>query len=146
MANLDAKLVDHGSYYDFNIDANGDIETEESFEAAIIASIFVDRRADSSEIVQPELRRGWIGSHNNSYKLGSKIWLYMQTRSIAEDIQGIEFEAVKALQHFIDNNLAVGNNAHVSISGETANLIIEMFRPNNKVDLKSFVLWQNTGA
>jgi len=142
----DAKLTNHGRYYDIELDASGDIATEDSFEAAIVASLFIDRRAESSEIVIPERRRGWIGSHDREYKIGSKLWLYNQIRANDVSITNIASEARNALQHFVDDGIANHVSAEVGIEDGKVNLKIRIEKPNNKVDYRYYTLWDNTGV
>ena len=82
MTGIDAKLVEiGGGLYDIQLGDDGDILTEDAFDTAIIVSIFSDRRADESEALIPEMRRGWIGNESTpGIEIGSKLWLYEQAR------------------------------------------------------------------
>ena len=47
---VDAVLIESANGFDFNIGSNGDIETENFFDTAILMSIFCERRATASEV------------------------------------------------------------------------------------------------
>lgn len=141
----DVKLTFIGPNYDISIANNGDIETEDSFEASIMTSLFTDRRADPSEVLEPERRRGWIGSHDKKFKLGSKLWLYSQIRNRQIETISIPDEASNALSHFVSDGLAISIISSMEIIGDKAILSIDITRPNSKVIARHYELWNNTG-
>lgn len=144
MPRQDIKLIDRGDYYDFDI-VDGDIVSDESFETSLITCLLVDRRADSSEIVQPEKRRGWIGSIGNEYQLGSKLWLYAQSRMTNGITQSIQNELLLATKHYIDDGLVKDVKAVVIIEENRIGFEIFMLRFDSIVDTRYFELWNNTG-
>ena len=74
---------DEDNIYDISFE-NGDFKLTDGFDTAIVLSLFTDARADSSEVSEPILRRGWIGNEQNENEddnFGSKIWLLEQART-----------------------------------------------------------------
>lgn len=143
----DAVLVIDPStgFYDFNLDVTGDIETEDFFDTSLLYSIFGERRASSDEVVEPQLRRGWIGN-SEDFENGSKIWLSSQARLTRDTLNNLQDEAEKALQWLVDDGLAVSIDQVVAtISKGSVVLKITIRRSRDKVDRKFFVLWENTG-
>ena len=129
----DVKLTYIGPNYDISISAEGDIETEDSFEASILTSLFTDTRADSDEVVEPELRRGWIGSHDQEFQIGSKLWLYSQIRNTVSDQLNIPSVAFIALKHFVDDGLATSVKTNIETIDGRLTLRVDIARLDNKV-------------
>lgn len=131
--------------YDIQIDENGDIETSDFFDTALLYSIFGERRAAPDEVVDPQLRRGWIGNGPN-FENGSKIWLYSQARLTRDNLNRIEDEAKKSLQWLVDDGLALSVDevtAVVQNSRPVLEIIIR--RSRDKIDRKLYDVWENTG-
>lgn len=82
---LDLKLTaDENGIYDIGIADNGDLEMIDGFDTALLMSIFCERRADASEVIDPKLRRGdWSNELNDieGHEVGSKFWLIDQARN-----------------------------------------------------------------
>lgn len=131
--------------YDFNIDENGDIKTDDFFDTSLLYSIFGERRASPDEVVEPRFRRGWIGN-SSDFENGSKIWLLSQARLTRDTLNRLQDEAEKALQWLVDDGLAVSIDQVVAtVSGGRVLLDITIRRSRDKVDRKFFTLWENTG-
>jgi phage gp46-like protein len=141
----DAILTDD---YDFQLTDDGDIATVDAFDTALLMSLFCERRATESEIPSAHLRRGWIGNESDQegFEIGSKLWLYEQSRITKTLIQEIVSATLNGLQWLIDDNLATSIN--VSAKLQNNNIVIEVIisRPNSKVDYRYFEFWSNTGA
>jgi phage gp46-like protein len=146
MTKQDVMLVDMGNYYDFNPDANGDITTEDSFEASIITSLLVDKRASIDEMLIPEKRRGWIGSLGSQHEIGSKLWLYHQARLTDDILLRIESECYSSCKHFITDGLIKEISVKSEIDGDVVSVEITFKRFTGKTDSRYFDLWNNTGA
>jgi len=135
-----------GDLYDVDIGVNGDILSVDFFDTAIIVSLFAERRADESEVVESRLRRGWIGNEGTpNFEIGSKIWLYEQSRLTRTVLNGITIAARQALQTLVDEGFATqikSVDAVITTTGISLNVIIN--RPNSKVDKRYFTLWDNT--
>lgn len=127
---IERKLtVDENGFYDYTIDSNGDFTHDESFDTDIVVSLFVDSRADSSEIFNPEDRRGWFGdvvSPLNNYLIGSKLWLLEQERLSQSTVNKAQTYAKDCLQWIIDKEYA--QRVHVTAIREGLEAIIITIR------------------
>jgi len=147
---IDAKLVElswQPGTFDLQLDANGDIATEDSFDSAIFCSLFTDRRASSSQIALPELRRGWIGDERTpGFQMGSVLWLYEMSRLNRTTANGIEDAAVQALGWMVDEGYAVAVEADMTLEGpEQGTLEIRLTKPTGEVETRLWNLWALTG-
>lgn len=144
---IDAKLVALDGTYDLIIDSNGDIETEDTFDAAIIVSLFADRRADASEVPTPQFRRGWVGNESTpGIEMGSKIWIYLTSRITSQTLVLISDAAREALQWLIADVFAFAVDAKATNTGTTVNLAVTIERTNSKVEKRFYDLWEATGV
>lgn len=141
------KVFDDNNFH-FRIDENGDLQRDETFHSAINVSLFSDRRADKSEIEQPQKRRGWQGDEFlalEDYTIGSKLWLLDQARLTIE-IKNKAVEIVRnALQHFVDTEYCdrievTGQRIFPSILKITSTFFVE----NNIINSFTFDVWQKT--
>jgi phage gp46-like protein len=149
MPGIDACLtkLDDG-LYDLEIDSNGDIKTVDSFDSAIIVSLFAEKRADESEISLPQFRRGWIGNESTpNIEIGSKLWLYSQSRLTEKIKSGIENAARECLLWLVEDNFAVSiDTVKATIITEGVALEIIIRRPNSEVLKRNYTLWDNTAV
>jgi phage gp46-like protein len=143
MSGIDAKLYKEDWGWDFRLDANGDIETEDAFDAAIIVSLFTDARADESEVFLPQMRRGWIGNEATpGVEMGSKLWLYHQSK-LTDDVRvRMADEAKSALQWMVDDGYADSVTAEML----GTELTVTIFRPHSQVEKRHYDLWSGTGV
>lgn len=149
MRGIDAVLQElDGGVYDIKIGFDGDIETEDSFDTYILVALFSDKRADASEILDPQRRRGWIGNeHTPDFELGSKLWLYEQSRLTRAVQNAVSAEAVDALQSLVDEDLAVSvRGAELEATVDGASLMVEIERSPSRVEKRHFDFWQKTGV
>lgn len=147
MPGLDAVLIKSAEtgLYDFQLDENGDILTADAFDTALLYSIYGERRASSDEVVDAQLRRGWIGNAGD-FENGSKIWLLRQARLTRDILNQLEDEAEKALQWMVDDGLAVAlGGINAVLSNGAVGLDTTIFRSRDKVVRRFFILWENTG-
>lgn len=132
--------------YDISIGADGDIVTDDFFDTSLLYSLLGERRADPSEVVEPQLRRGWIGSEGKDFENGSKLWLFEQARVTRTNLNRIEDEARKALQWMIDDRFVVSvDQVTATVKSGTVTLEIVIRRSRSEVERRFFDLWQNTG-
>jgi len=149
MRGIDAVLQEtEGGNYDIQIGFDGDIMTADSFDTFILVALLSDKRASSSEILESNRRRGWIGNeHTPGFEIGSKLWLYEQARLTRTIINEIQTEAVNALQSLVDEDLAVAiRGAEVVFDVGGASLVVDIERSPSRVEKRYFDLWQNTGV
>lgn len=132
--------------YDISLDADGDILTDDFFDTSLLMSLLGEKRADSSEVVEPQLRRGWIGNEDKDFENGSKLWLFEQARVTRSNLNRIEDEARKALQWLVDDGFAVSvDEVTATVKNGRVTLEIVIRRSRSQVDRRFFDLWQNTG-
>jgi phage gp46-like protein len=143
----DILLEKTDDYYDISFQ-NGDFKTTTGLDTSIIMSLLIDSRAESSEVAEPSLRRGWIGNEQNEtpdHQIGSKLWLLDQSRNDQSAINRGEAYILNGLQWFLDENLA--KDIQVSgqkVSDDQINFDVQFTRFNNSILNIQFGLWQNT--
>lgn len=141
------KNVRVAGLYDISLTDDGDILTEEFFDTAILMSIFCEKRAAPSEVPVSHRRRGWIGNESTpGFEIGSKIWLFHQSRIDRNTLNGINSAADESLQWMIDDNIAVSVRSSAIFEDDTITLEVEIERPNSKVEKRYFDLWDNSGG
>ena len=133
-------------FFDFSLDGEGSIDTEDFFDTFILMAIFCERRANASEVPNSERRRGWIGNESTpGFEIGSKIWLFEQSRVDRDTLNGIGNAADDALQTMVDDEIAISVKSEVVLLNDEVTLVSEIERPNSKVERRYFELWNNTG-
>ena len=146
---FDIKLIEQSNLaYDVEFE-NGDFKIDDGLETALIVSLLSDRRADESQIFQPELRRGWIGdlvATLPGYKFGSHIWLSEQSRLTQETLTTIQDASEKSLDWMLSIGLILNVEAKASIvvKDSTVLLIVSVTSPDGSVSKKAFNLWKRT--
>jgi len=129
--------------YDFALDAQGDIETADQLDTALLMSLFCEQRAAPSEMPNPAQRRGWIGNEATpGIEIGSKLWLYEQARVTRTTLNGIQTEGQRAVAWLVEDGLA--NKVEASVS--TSELTINLYRPNSEVVSVYYPLWEGAGV
>lgn len=146
-ARQDAILSVQNGVYDISINSEGDIATADFFDTALEMSIHCERRATASEVPQSHRRRGWIGNESTpGFEIGSKMWLYQQSRLTRTTLNGIETAVRNGLQWLVDDGYAVNVEPSVNLKDGVVTLIIKIFRTSSPVELRQFKLWDNTGV
>lgn len=144
---IDIQLFPTGKIFDVGIAADGDFSTIEGLDTAITMSIYCERRADESEVPESTNRRGWWGNQfadKFGFEIGSKLWLYRQTRLTQETIEALRDAAIRGLDWLIDNDIAINIDAVVSFAEGRVILLVLLTRPNGQVERRYFELWENT--
>lgn len=132
--------------FDISFDTDGDILTDDFFDTSILYSVFGERRADPSEVVEPQLRRGWIGNEGKDFENGSKLWLFEQARLTRSNLNRIDDEVRKALQWLVDDGFSTSVDEVVNAIQNNTLLLENIIRHSrSKVERRFFDLWQNTG-
>ena len=144
---LDAAIFQTQRGYDFNI-VNGDIEGLDSFKTAIEVSLFSDARADSTQVLSPQDRRGWIGDLTTpieGQKYGSLLWLVQQERLTQSTLNKCVSFARSALQWMVDQgqaiNVSVGGSI-VPTEGIALSIVITTIL--GETESHYVPLWENT--
>lgn len=142
----DILLEKSGDLFDISFE-NGDFKTTEGLDTSIIMSLLTDQRAESSEVSEPSLRRGWLGNEMNEdpdYELGSKLWLLDQARAVEKSVNdGVSF-AKEAFEWFLDDQLTKDNEVTGSLLSEGIQINITFVKFDNTILSKQFNLWENT--
>lgn len=145
----DAKMVlTDAGYYDISIGDDGDIEKIDSFDTAILVSLFgSDRRASATEVPEPERRRGWIGDIYQPVEAGSKLWLLQQARLTVDTVNRAQDYAAQALQWLVDFGYlkAVVVRCSRDLSRSQISADISLVRFDDSVETRNYILWENTG-
>lgn len=134
--------------WDLTIDSTGDILTADFFDTALLMSLYTERRASESEVSESRFRRGWIGneSFTDGFEIGSKIWLFEQSRLNRDTLNGITSAAIEGLQWFLNRGFAINLAVDTVLVQGIITLQIDIFRPNSKVDRRFFSLWDGSGV
>jgi phage gp46-like protein len=149
MSRIDIKVDEvNGIPFDIAIGADGDLVADDSFDTDILASILSDRRADASQIAEPQRRRGWNGDANAvlaGYLYGSLAWLFEQARLTNTVISDLQDVIQDSLQWFIDLGYATRIDVVASKSGTTSvNLDIKFYIDKDIVQSFTVVLFENS--
>lgn len=151
MTKREIKLEMENGTFDIVIE-NGDFANEDGFDTNIWVSLFTDARADVSQVLVPENRRGWLGnlvSEIPERQLGGYLWLAEQRRLNQDTLNEITDYVRKSLEWMVTDGIAVeidvkgqiiprtGIAASVtitSIDGVTSNHYIELWRLTGNAD------------
>jgi len=126
---------------------DGDFTLTEGLDSSIIASLFVDQRAEPSEVSSPELRRGWIGNEQNddpTYQIGSKLWLLYQARSTQTTLNAAISFASNCFQWLISDQFIKSIEVSGIQDGSKITLTVVFVRFDDTSFTRQFVLWENT--
>lgn len=147
---IDIKMPqDSDGLWDINLDENGDLEGDDSFNTTIECSITWYKRASADEITNPRDRRGWIGdtiADIPGFETGSKLWLFSQARNTDNTLNGTQRAVEEALIWMVEQdlikNVAV-TNFYTDPSTIDADIIIQTLSGDTQSYL--FTAWKNTG-
>lgn len=138
---------DNDNLYDISFE-DGDFKLTDGLDTAIVLSLFTDGRADSSEVSEPILRRGWIGNEQNENEddyFGSKLWLLEQARINNDTSNRVTSFSQDALSWMINSDYAKKLDINSEISDKDKIRINIVFTTiNNKTESRQYKLWQNT--
>jgi len=133
--------------YDISI-VDGDFESVDGFDTAILMSLFIDKRANQAEVSESSLRRGWIGNEQNDdedYEVGSKLWLLDQARLNQDSVnRAIDFTRDGFIWMIEDSQVK-----DVQVTGQefhptNISVTVSFVRFDNTTFNKQFNLWENT--
>ena len=105
----DIKLIqDEKGAWDIDF-ANGDFELTNGLDTAIYMSVLCEKRASSSEVTEPRLRRGHFANEFSTvqgYEIGSKLWLFTkQAKNTESNLADIEDTVKNGLQWMIEDSI-----------------------------------------
>jgi phage gp46-like protein len=122
---------------DWDIDfANGDFELTDSLDSAVYMSVFCEKRASSSQVSEPNLRRGHFTnefSKIEGYQIGSLFWLYtQQAKNTDSNLRLLEGAVSDGLAWMIEDNIFSKVKVKATRSISTIKLEIELINKLQK--------------
>lgn len=127
--------------------ANGDFATVSGIETYVDLSLLLDQRANKSEIANPERRRGWIGDILRPLindTIGTKTWLYYQSRNTREVGQAIENSWRNSLQRLIREGYATKVDVTAVQVGEGFEIKVDITGPTGGVQSREYRTFVST--
>jgi len=122
---------------DWDIDfANGDFELTDGLDSAVYMSVFCEKRASSSQVSEPNLRRGHFTnefSKIEGYQIGSLFWLYtQQAKNTDSNLRLLEGAVSDGLAWMIEDNIFSKVKVKATRSISTIQLEIELINKLQK--------------
>lgn len=143
----DIAITKTGNYYDISIGANGDFSTDDGYDTQIKMAILGYKKANQDEVVDPLLRRGWIGNvFFDEFENGSKVWLYEQSRLNNSTVNSIKFEVEKSLQYFIDDGKADNIEVTAISTIDAISVSVNFYVGTNSINIENINVWEATGV
>lgn len=133
--------------WDISISPDGDFTLTDGFDTTLTTSVLCDRRATADEVTNPLRRRGWAGNTMNSdgFEMGSKLWLYSQSRMTNAAINGVKTAIADSLQHLVVSGAATSVGVIATNVGGSLVFEAVVTAIDGKVTRQSFDAWGNTG-
>jgi phage gp46-like protein len=132
-----------GTEYDLGFTETGDLAVVNSFDTAIIQSLFCDARDQAGAIASK--RRGWHGNENLPTEQGGLLWTLDQSRLTTDTVNKVNDIARKALSWLIDNNFAKSVTTTAVRGHDKITLTIVITRFDDSVESRNYTIWQATG-
>ena len=136
--------LETGTGYDLGFTDTGDLAVVDSFNSAIIQSLFTDSRDQAGAIASK--RRGWHGNENLPTEQGGLLWTLDQSRLTTETVNSVIDIARKALEWLVSYGYAKAITTTATRGNDKINLTIIITRFDDSVETRNFTLWQNTGG
>ena len=143
---LDFDQGEDDALFDLIIDPDTkDFAVTDGLEAAILTSVFSDRRARDDEVRDPMKRRGWIGNTVAEVpgdNFGSGLWLYEQKRLSSDVAVGLRNEAQQSLDWMVDQDLISHSSASIVAVPDRRQtyLTIKLFEPGGGATERAYRL------
>ncbi len=147
---LDLKLIEDGisGEFDLSIDPSGDLATVDDLSTALLVSLLTDARADESQVVVPEFRRGWIGNAVppiEGFELGCLLWLVDTAKATQGTMNIAAAFARDGLQWLLDQGIAADVQVEGAITGPgEGGLTITITSPDGTTQTQYIDLWRRT--
>lgn len=148
MASGEIKLSLVNGKYDIDFDDEGDFVQDEGLETAILMSLLLNKRADSTEAPQPVNRGGYWGYEINNMEF-SKLWI-VRGRLTTDKINAAIEYSNSALQWLIEEGYATRIETEAEfvrsndIKGDGIKIDITITKVNDIILSKDYTLWINT--
>ena len=140
---LDIKLIDG----DWAIGDDGDFVTDDGFGTTLALAFHTDARADSSDVLISQNRRGWIGNVNSDAgdNFGSKLWLFQQSRMNQSLLNNVSNESNLAVKFMIDTFLLKFVDTDTTVKNlDSINTTVNLYRLNSPAESLQYTTWENT--
>jgi len=144
----DIKVKLNNGIFDFEITENGDLALTENFDSLVYASLFTDASAEDGEIAIKEQQRGWYGNlfnSNQDRQLGSKIWLYSQSRNTEDAANLIKNSTYTALKWLIEDVFLKEIKIETIKNFKELTLNIKLITLTNNTENYLFKIWEDFG-
>lgn len=132
---------------DIALGDDGDLNSVDDFSTSIDLSVLTNQRASSTEVPQAENRRGWIGDLTpitDGFQVGSKLWLFEQSRLTQETVNDIRNAVQEGLQWIVDKGQAERVEVDAEMIGSSGvRITATIFVGNNRIK-RYFTLWDQT--
>lgn len=128
---------------------NGDFKAQPGMDTAIWVSVYTDARASDSQVLRPELQRGWMGnlvSDVPDRQLGGLLWL-LEQRRLTQDNANSAAAYVRACLNWMIEDVLLKK---IDVTGEIVPLqgiAVTVILTSPKGDSRSHYipLWEITG-
>jgi len=139
MDEFDLKLIQDPvtKLYDIAVDTEtNDFTGVDTLETSLIISAFGQRRADDSEVIQPERQSGWWGNllNTDGHQDGSKLWLLEQAKATQTSFAQAQDWLRQGLQWLIDDGIAIDIEIGGDRDRNVFNLRADITFPDNRVE------------
>lgn len=128
---------------------DGDFANCDGFDTNLWVSLFSDARADISQVIVPENRRGWLGntvSEIPERQLGSYLWLAEQRRLNQDTVNEITDYIRKCINWMITDGIATGIEVNGSIVPREGIAVSIIITSKDGVTSNHYIeLWRYTG-
>lgn len=152
MSNLAFTYNEIEGYYDI-FGSSGHLAKSTGLDSQILASHFVDSRADDSEQPIKELQRGWAGniiiSDIPNYEMGCKQWIYTEQAKTDTETAETIIDTIRndGVQWMIDDKIYQDITIELyEINSKEGYIILdETYKiDENNIEKKRVTLWRNT--
>jgi phage gp46-like protein len=133
-------------FYDISFGADGDFATTEGLDTALLLSVLEEQRATVDEVADPAQRRGWMGSEDEGFAIGSKLWLWDSARLTQSTLNGINKDVAIGLNWVIEQGLASSIDVSSTFIAGGLELTITVESDGSVSENVMYQLWGNTNA
>jgi len=100
---------------------DGDLATDSGLEAAVVLSLFLDRRAEPDDVTDDDNKRGWWadGLDGDGDLIGSRLWLLNRAKTVADVPGKAEEYADEALAWMVEDQVAKSVQTSAQRVGDT---------------------------
>lgn len=121
------------SWFDVLLE-DGDLVTDAGLESAVVLSLFIDRRAETDDVIDDDDKRGWWadGIDSDGDLIGSRLWLLQRSKTVADIPRRAKEYAEEALDWMREDGVAKSVLASAQRIGNVLSLQIAIARPDGR--------------